>query len=88
MGLGNINNPDPKKRHPNFDRITPLEIEMKIGCHYLHITHQQYKALPSEEKVELLLYEEMQRSRTNDEVKQMKNKNKKVDSVPLDGKRK
>ena len=88
MGLGNIKDPDPKKRTPVFERITPLEIEMKICCEYLHITHQEYKALRSEERAKLLLYEEMQRSRTNDEAKQMKNKNKSTKGPELNGKRK
>jgi hypothetical protein len=91
MGLGNPVDPSPKNRTPNFDHITPLEIEMKICCEYLHCPHKNFTALPFEERLKLLLYEEMQRRRSNDEVKRMNDKHKspKKDSGPaLNGKRK
>ena len=91
MGLGNIHDPNPKNRVPDFDHITPFEVEMKICCEYLHCSHKQYTALPSEEKLKLLLYEEMQRKRSNDSAKKMNQKynNKNTDTPALaSGKRK
>jgi hypothetical protein len=48
---------------PEFEWITPLEIEMKICTEYLHQPHSYFLSLSKEDRIKLYLYEEMQRDR-------------------------
>ena len=68
---------DSETGEPEYEKLTPLFLEMKIALEYLHISHEEYLKLSSYERQKAVLYEEMKRGRKaffdKEEVKAYKN---------------
>jgi hypothetical protein len=51
------------EKDTNYERLTPLNMEMRICANYLHIPHYKFKRLPFEEKMKWIYFEKMERER-------------------------
>ena len=81
MGLGDKTSPDPRKKNPNFEYVTPLFLEMRVCCEYLHCTHSEFLKLHPDERMKLLYYDEMVRRIEDNQAKKIKQKSESRDKL-------
>ena len=76
MGLGDPSSSDPVVKRPDYETATPLFIEMKIATEYLGGAHSEFLNLSLEDRMKLILYDEMKAKAEDYHRKKSKDKQK------------